>query len=219
MTFTVKFNRPEIKTAFEWQLAQEINVLNANGDVIAKAEIEIVTLNKHRDAAASLEMLAQHDTTDWELPFHIYFSKQNLNADLCKKLDVKPSTKAQQHILLEAISVKPEYRKQGAARFLLEQVASHYPKVQSINTFSMPMALFVDAENCLTPESTEYYQSLNIEEDGITADNLNQFFSKTGFIEIQLDQSELEEPLPFNIFIASVNSVLAGAGNNSTCAS
>ncbi len=112
MKLSIEFNKPEAITGHDWQLSQEVNVKNEAGDVIAKAEIELLTLNKHRDALATYKLLADEET-DWEIPLNIYFKKQNLTEDLCKELHVAASTKAQTHILVEAISVLPQYRRQG----------------------------------------------------------------------------------------------------------
>ena len=86
---TVTFNKPVIASDLDWQLSQEINVSTADGTVIAKAEIELITLNKHRDALASYELLDCEEGSDWEIPLNLYFTKQNLSADLCLLLFLK----------------------------------------------------------------------------------------------------------------------------------
>ena len=129
MNLTIEFKQPEIKSTFDWQLIQEINVKNDQSQVIAKAEIEIITLNKHRGADESYELLSQQGATDWEVPLNLFFKKQNVAADLLDKLQAKIDTKAKDHLLIEAISVLPAYRKQGVAKFLLTAIAQHYSKV------------------------------------------------------------------------------------------
>ena len=64
------------------------------------------------------------------MPLNLFFKKQNITADLVEKLQVKVDVKAKDHILIEALSVLPEYRKQGVAKFLLTEIAQHYSKVQ-----------------------------------------------------------------------------------------
>ncbi|WP_440873715.1 GNAT family N-acetyltransferase [Thalassotalea sp. PLHSN55] len=211
MNLSIDFLKPQIKSAFDWQLSQEINVLNEQNEIIAKAEIEIITLNKHRDATASLALLSDGDYCDWTIPLTLCFHKQNLTADLCELLEVKADTKAKSHILLEAISVMPQYRKQGIAKLLLTEIANKYPKVQSINLLSMPMHLFVEPEHCETPENQAYYQALGLSENSISADALIDCFNSLSFKSLAIDESELDEPLPYTIFIGSPNTVLATA--------
>ncbi|TWX63534.1 GNAT family N-acetyltransferase [Colwellia sp. C1TZA3] len=203
MNLTIEFNKPAIKSAFDWQLAQEINVKNDENQVIAKAEIEIITLNKHRGADESYELLSQHDATDWEVPLNLFFKKQNIAADLVEKLQVKVDAKAKDHILIEAISVLPAFRKQGVAKFLLKEIAEHYSKVQSISVLSMPMSLFVDAQDCETEENKAYYQAMNLAEDELNNKQLSAFFEHSGFTHLAIDDSALEAPLPFKVFMAS----------------
>ena len=45
MNLTIEFKTPVNSGSFDWQLTQEINVSNDNGDVVAKAEIELLTRN------------------------------------------------------------------------------------------------------------------------------------------------------------------------------
>jgi GNAT superfamily N-acetyltransferase len=208
MNLTIEFNKAAIKTTFDWQLTQEINVKNDENQVIAKAEIEIITLNKHRGADESYELLSQHESTDWEVPLNLFFKKQNIATDLVEKLQTKADAKAKDHILIEAISVLPAYRKQGVAKFLLKQIAQHYSKVQTIFTLSMPMNLFVDAQDCETAENTAYYQAMNLTEDALAPAQLSAFFEQSGFSHLAIDDSALAAPLPFNVFIASPKTIL-----------
>ena len=209
MNLTIEFNKPEIKTSFEWQLIQEVNVKNDDNQVIAKAEIEIITLNKHRGADESYELLSQQDATDWEVPLNLFFKKQNIAADLVEKFQAKVDAKAKDHILIEAISVLPAFRQQKVATFLLNEIAQHYNKVQSISLLSMPMNLFVDAQDCETEENKAYYQAMNLTDDALTQDQLRAFFEKSGFSHLAIDDSALEAPLPFNVFMASPNTITA----------
>jgi GNAT superfamily N-acetyltransferase len=208
MNLTIEFTKPEIKSAFDWQLVQEINVKNDDNHVIAKAEIEIITLNKHRGAEESYELLSQQDATDWEVPLNLFFKKQNVAADLVEKLQVKVDSKAKDHILIEAISVLPAFRNQGVAKFLLNEIAQHYSKVQSISALSMPMNLFVDAQDCETEENKAYYQAMNLTENALATEQLTAFFEQSGFKRLAIDDSALEEPLPFNVFMASPKTIL-----------
>ena len=128
MTFKVDFQKAQIKGEFDWQLSQVVNVTGENGEVVAKAEIEILTLNKHRGAKASCELLDGSEQTDWEIPLQLCFKKQNLTDELCAELAVKANDKAKSHILLEAISVKPAFRKKGLAKLLLTAIAEQYPR-------------------------------------------------------------------------------------------
>lgn len=207
MNLTIEFNKPEIKSAFDWQLAQEINVRNDDNQIIAKAEIEIITLNKHRGADESYELLSQQDATDWEVPLNLFFKKQNIAADLVEKFQVKLDTKAKDHILIEAISVLPAYRKQGVAKFLLQEIAQHYNKAQSISLLSMPMNLFLDAQDCETEENKAYYQAMNLTDDSLSNEQLVTFFEHSGFSYLAIDDSALEAPLPFKVFMASPKTI------------
>ncbi len=207
MNLTIEFTTAEVSSTCDWQYAQEVNVRNDDNQIIAKAELDIITLNKHRGAEESYELLAQAGATDWEVPLNVYFKKQNVAADLVEKLQVKTDTKAKSHILLEAISVLPEYRQQGVAKFLLKEIAQHYAKAQSISVLSMPMHLFVDAEDCELPQNKEYYQALNLTENDNNQDALTNFFTQSGFINVAIDDSALEEPLPFKVFIASPQTI------------
>lgn len=209
MNLSIVFKKPTIKGSYDWQLSQEINVSNDAGEVIAKAEIELITLNKHRDADKSFEMLDEQEATDWELPLGVYFKKQNLIAEYCEKLLVKPDTNAKTHIMIEAISVQPAYRKQGVAKYLLNEIALHYPKVQSLNVMSMAMNLFVDLEFCNGEENTQYYTKLALENEAIANEELKAFFTASGFMQVEIDESLLAEPLPFDLFIASPATIQA----------
>ena len=209
MNLSIDFKKPTIKGAFDWQLSQEINVSNEAGDVIAKAEIELITMNKHRDADKSYELLDEQEATDWEIPLGVYFKKQNLIAEYCEKLLVKPDTNAKTHIMIEAISVQSAYRKQGVAQYLLTEIAQHYAKAQSLNVMSMAMNLFVDLEYCNGEENTQYYKNLALENELIANDELKVFFTVSGFMQVEIDASLLAEPLPYDIFIASPASIQA----------
>lgn len=208
MNLSIEFNKPVISGRYDWQLAQEINVSNENGDVIAKAEIELVTLNKHRDAKATYQLLAD-EATDWEIPLNVYFKKQNLTDDLCTELSVAASTKAQTHILIEAISVLPQYRRQGVGKYLLQEIAKHYSKCQSLNILSLAMNNFVDADDCETEENHAYYSQLALANETIDRAELKPFFIANGFTAINIDEDELVEPLQFDILVASPVSILA----------
>ncbi|MEW6991480.1 GNAT family N-acetyltransferase [Colwelliaceae bacterium 6441] len=211
MSLQIKFNTPEIKSAFDWQLIQEINVLNTDNTIIAKAEIELITLNKHRDAQKSYALIdAENEPTDWELPLNLYFKGQNLTPPLCELLSIKADVKkAKTHILLEAISVLPQYKKQGIAKLLLKAIAEHYPKAQSITVLTMPLSLFVDAEACEVDESKAYYQQLDLGNDTTTREELSNFFTHCGFIEYKVDEALLNEPLSFDLFIATPEKLMA----------
>jgi GNAT superfamily N-acetyltransferase len=211
---TITFNKPVIASDLDWQLSQEINVATADGKVIAKAEIELITLNKHRDAVASYELLDCDEGTDWEIPLNLYFTKQNLSADLCGALLVQADIKAKTHIMLEALSVHPDYRKQGIARYLFTEIAKHHNKAQSISVMSMPMPLFLDsatmsAEQGLDADNISYYQSLKLADEKITADDLGHFFKAIGFNHFEIDPTLLAEPLGFDVYVTSPAKLLA----------
>jgi GNAT superfamily N-acetyltransferase len=205
MSLQIEFTKPEIKSTFDWQLIQEINVLNEDNVIVAKAEIELITLNKHRDALKSYTLIDDEDgSTDWELPLNVYFKGQNLTAKLCEQLSIKPDVKkSKTHILLEAISVLPSYKKQGVAKLLLQAIAEHYPKVQSLTVLTMPLRLFLDAEVCEVEASKVYYQQLALQNDKTTREELCEFFKHCGFIEYKVDESLLNEPLSFDFFITT----------------
>jgi len=208
MNLTIDFKKPEIAGAFDWQLCQEINVKNEQGDVIAKAEIELITINKHRDALGSYTLLAD-EHTDWEIPLNLYFKGQNLTKDLCDKLDITPDTKkAKTHILLEAISVLPQYRKQAVGQFLLKEIVKHHEKSQSITVLSMPMHQFVDPQECEEEGNKAYYQAADLQNKKVEAEALANFFTQTGFVEYKVEENLLAEPLPYQIFVASPKSIL-----------
>ncbi len=210
MNLTVEFKTPVQSSSFDWQLSQEINVSNDVGNVIAKAEIELLTLNKHRDAVASYQQLDNDDeNTDWEIPLNLYFKGANLSTELCDVLNITPNIKkAQTHIMLEAISVLPEYKKQGIAQYLLQEIANKYSKAQSLTVLSMPMHHFVDPEHCEEEHNKAYYQLLNLNEAQMTQAQLHAFFTKTGFIEYKVDPVLLAEPLKFEFFVATPQSIL-----------
>jgi len=210
MNLTIEFKTPVKTGSFDWQLSQEINVSNDKGDVVAKAEIELLTLNKHRDALTSYSQLDNDDeNTDWEIPLNLYFKGQNLSVELCESLQATANVKkAQTHIMLEALSVLPEYRNKGIAQYLLQEIAKKHEKVQSITVLSMPMHHFLDPEHCIEEHNTRYYQALNIKEKETTQVELHEFFSKVGFIEYKVDEALLAAPLQFEIFIASPQSIL-----------
>lgn len=208
MNLTIDFKKPEIAGAFDWQLCQEINVSNEQGNIIAKAEIELITINKHRDALGSYELLAD-ESTDWEIPLNLYFKGQNLNKYLCEQLTITPDTKkAKMHILLEAISVVPEYRRKAVGQYLLTEIAKHYTKAQSITVLSMPMHDFVDAEECEEESNKAYYQAVDLQNEKVDESELVNFFTKSGFVEFVVDENLLAEPLPYQILVASPQSIL-----------
>lgn len=208
MNLSIEFSKPEITSSFDWQLSQEINVTNDAGEVIAKADIELITLNKHRDSAKSYQLLESLGSTDWEIPLNLYFKGQNLAPELCEKFAIQADTKkAKTHIMLETISVLPAYRNKGIATFILAEIAKHHPKVQSITVFSMSMHTFVDAEACETEADRDYYQRLNLQDAQISSSQLHEFFIKSHFIEFSVDAELLAEPLPFEIFITTPNTL------------
>jgi GNAT superfamily N-acetyltransferase len=209
MDLSIDFKKPAIKSAYDWQLTQEINVTNQDGDLIAKAEIELVTLNKHRDAEKSYALIDEQEATDWEIPFGVYFKKNNLISDYCEKLQVKADTNAKTHIMIEALSVQAAYRKQGVGTFLLQRIAEHYPKAQSLNVMSMPINLFVDVEYCEGEENTQYYQNLDLQNEKTTNEDLDGFWTRSGFMPVQIDQTLLAEPLSYSIYLASPASIIS----------
>lgn len=210
MNLSIEFNQAEIKSSFDWQLVQEVNVKNEQGETIAKAEIELLTINKHRNALKSYQQLDSDEGTDWEIPLNLYFKGHNLTTDLCTKFAIKTEDKkATQHIMIEAISVLPDYRKQGVAKYLLQAIATQYNKAQSINVMSMPMQWFVDVEHCETEESKSYYQAMGLDNNIIEKDALKQFFTQMGFIDFQVDASLLAEPLQYDIFIGTPDRLLS----------
>jgi GNAT superfamily N-acetyltransferase len=208
MNLTIDFKKPEIASSFDWQLCQEINVSNEQGVIIAKAEIELITINKHRDALGSYVLLAD-ESTDWEIPLNLYFKGQNLTAYLCEQLSITPDTKkAKTHILLEAISVLPEYRQQAVGHYLLNEIAKHHAKAQSITVLSMPMHQFVDADECEDDDNKAYYHAADLQNKKLESDELANFFTKSGFVEFNVDENLLAEPLPYQLFVASPQSIL-----------
>jgi GNAT superfamily N-acetyltransferase len=209
MDLSIDLQNPVMKGAYDWQLTQEINVKNKEGNLIAKAEIELVTLNKHRDAEKSYSLIDEQEATDWEIPFGVYFKKHNLITEYCEKLAVKPDTNAKTHIMIEALSVQPTFRKQGVAAFLLQSIAEHYPKAQSLNVMSMPINLFVDIEYCEGEENTQYYKNLDLQNEKTTNEDLDGFWTKSGFIPVNIDESLLAEPLTYSIYLASPASIIA----------
>jgi len=209
MNLTIDFKKPEIASSFDWQLCQEINVSNEQGDIIAKAEIELITINKHRDALGSYALLAD-ESTDWEIPLNLFFKGQNLTKNLCDQLDITPETKkAKTHILLEAISVLPAFRKKGVAQYLLKEIAKHHAKTQSIIVLSMPMHNFVDANECEDEANKAYYQALDLQSNKLDSEELLNVFTHSGFVEFSVDESLLAEPLPYQILVASPQSIIA----------
>ena len=209
MDLSIDFKKPTVKSTLDWQLTQEINVKNKGGHIIAKAEIELVTLNKHRDAEKSYTLIDAQEVTDWEIPFGVYFKKNNLINDYCEQLKVKPDTNAKTHIMIEALSVQKNHRKQGVAAFLLQSIAEHYPKAQSLNVMSMPINLFVDIEHCEGEESTQYYTELDLLNEQTTNEDLDIFWTKSGFIPVHIDESLLAEPLSYSIYLASPASIIS----------
>ncbi|MCO4798443.1 MAG: GNAT family N-acetyltransferase [Colwelliaceae bacterium] len=205
MPLTIEFNKPEIKGSFDWQLIQQVNVLNEDKVLIAKAEIELITLNKHRDALKSYALIEGEDeSTDWELPLNLYFKGQNLSQNVCSSLNITADVKkAKTHIMIEAISVLPTYRNQGVAKFLLQELAKNYSKVQSITVLTMPLKLFVDAEECEEQADKDYYQQLELQTDTTERAQLRDFFNHNNFIEYKVDEALLNEPLSFDIFITT----------------
>jgi len=211
MNLSIEFTKAEIKSAFDWQLIQEVNVLNEQNEVIAKAEIELLTLNKHRDAAKSYNLLeAEDEATDWELPLNLYFKGQNLSPKVCEQLQIKADVKkAKTHLMIEAISVLPTVRKQGIAKFLLQEICKHYHKAQSITVCSMPMNLFVDADECEVQANKDFYQQLDLTNDNMTRAQLQEFFSRCDFIEYKVDEALLHEPLAFDLYISTPDKIMS----------
>ncbi|NMP32434.1 GNAT family N-acetyltransferase [Thalassotalea sp. M1531] len=204
---TFEFTTPEIKTEFEWQLSQEVNVFDGER-LVAKAEFEILVLNKNRGAKESYQKLEALGACDWELPLNLFFTKQNVKANLAETLSIKTDAKkSQQHIMLEAISVHEDYRNQGVAKAILTQIAKEYSKVQSIFTLAMPMSLFVDPDVCETEQDRAYYQRLNlVEGEGeceSEKDSIVSFFQHNHFNVLDIDESLLAEPLPFTLLVSS----------------
>lgn len=203
MNYSISFSTPAISTGFDWQLFQEAMVTDESGKMIAKAEFEILTLNKDRDAKKSYKMLDEQGATDWEVPLNIYFSKQNLTDALCEQLAVKSDKKSKQHLLLEAISVLPEHRGKGLAKTLIEAIAKEYGKAQSISVLSLPLHLFVDSDNCETEQDKVFYEALDLTNDSATREQTDGFFNHLGFFEISIDEDKLEQTLPYTVFVTS----------------
>ena len=210
MNYSVIFTKPEIKSAFDWQLIQEVNVVDDNNTVIAKAELELITLNKHRDALKSYALIeADDEATDWELPLNLYFKGQNVCADTCAALGINADVKkAKTHILIEAISVLPKYREQGVMKLLLSEIAKAHNKVQSITLLSLPMPLFINPEDSEEEVTKAYYQQLNLNEDNTTHESLKALFEHNGFIQYEVDESLLNAPLSFDLFVSTPSQLI-----------
>lgn len=201
----IVFNTPEIKAGYEWQLFQDVNVFEGE-HLVAKAELEIITLNKHRDAEKSYQALLELGATDWEIPLNLFFKNQNLTNELCEKLAVKPeSKKSAQHIIIEAISVTPEHQGKGIAKALLRSIAEEYVKAQSLWVLSMPLSSFLDAEECEIETDKTFYQSLDLANNKETKEDVSKFFVHHGFEQLTIDEALLAEPLPFDLLVTSPN--------------
>lgn len=210
MNLTTRINKPEITGSLDWQISQTIDLINDQDEVVAKAEIEIITLNKHRGAKQSYDLLAnENEATDWEIPLNLYFKWQNLATNVCESLNITPNIKkAQSHMLIEALSVLPEYRNKGVAKVLLKEIAKHHHKIQSITVLSLPMSLFVDVNEC-DDSSKEYYQQLELNNDKTTREDVTAFFNHLECLQFNVDESLLAEPLSFDIFISTPDKILA----------
>lgn len=207
MNLSIEFSKPIIDGGQEWLLTQEINVTDEQGDVIAKAEIQLLTMNKHRDAKATYALLEEF-YPDWEIPLNIYFKKHNLTDELCLELNVPTSSKAQTHIMIEAISVQPAYRGKGVGQYLLQEIAQKHKKAQSLTVLSMPLNSFIDVEDCEEAHNRLYYSQLDLANDTVTRDELKGFFNNNGFTTINIDEDNLIEPLAFDVLVASPISIL-----------
>ncbi|MGJ8692348.1 MAG: GNAT family N-acetyltransferase [Thalassotalea sp.] len=210
MNYSVIFNKPEVKSSFDWQLIQEVNVFDEKQKIVAKAEIELITLNKHREALKSYAIIEGDDeATDWELPLNLYFKGQNLSAELCESLAIIADVKnSKTHMLIEAFSVLPEYRKQGVAKFLLQSIAKEYNKVQSITVLSLPMPLFITPEDSEEEATKAYYQQLELASDETSLETLQAFFNHNGFIQYQVDETLLNAPLSFDLFVTTPSKLI-----------
>ncbi|REL29436.1 GNAT family N-acetyltransferase [Thalassotalea euphylliae] len=201
--YTFSLQSPEIKTNFEWQLYQELNVLDGD-QLIAKVELELLTINKHRNALQSCEALEELGATDWELPLNLFFKGHNVKADLSEQLSVKQeSKKATQHIMLEAISVLPAYQGKGVGKAILNYLANEYSKAQSIWLMAMPMHFFIDPEECELAEDKAYYQAMKLTEQTATSSEISAYFQKQGFQSLSIDENLLAELLPYKILVTS----------------
>ncbi|MFD2166826.1 hypothetical protein ACFSJY_11215 [Thalassotalea euphylliae] len=200
---TFSFSPLEIKTEFDWQLWQELNVFEGD-ELIAKAEFEVITLNKNRGAKETYEKLDDLGATDWELPLNLFFTKQNLNPTTSKLIEAKTNDKkAQQHIMLEALSVTPNRRRKGIARLMLQKIVEEHNKAQSLFTLAMPMSNFVDADACELESDKVFYQSLDLINDDTNQQQVVDFFSQVGFKALEVDESLLAEPLPYALLVSS----------------
>ncbi|REL26781.1 hypothetical protein DXX93_09475 [Thalassotalea euphylliae] len=201
--YTFSFQTAEIKTNFEWQLYQELNVYDGE-QLIAKVELELLTINKNRNAKQSYEALEQLGATDWELPLHLYFKGHNVNSELSEQLAVKQeSKKATQHIMIEAFSVLPSYQGNNLGNTILAQLAKEYPKAQSFWLMAMPMHYFIDPQACELEEDKDYYQAMDLTRDSASSQNIAGYFEKQGFIKLTIDEALLAEPLPYELLVAS----------------
>jgi len=70
------------------------------------------------------------------------------------------------------------------------------------------MDLFVDADECEDDDNKAYYHAADIQNKKLNSDELASFFTKSGFVEFNVDESLLTEPLPYQLFIASPQSIL-----------
>ena len=70
------------------------------------------------------------------------------------------------------------------------------------------MSLFVDAQDCESEENKTYYQAMNLAADNLNPEQLSAFFEKSGFNYLAIDDSALEAPLPFKVFIASPKTII-----------
>lgn len=202
MTLRFEFEQAEIKSQLDWQLCQDINVFD--GDMlVAKAEVEIITINKHRDAIKSYQALLALGATDWELPLNLYFKNQNLNAELCAQFAVKPEgKKACQHLLIEAISVHPDYQNKGIAKQLLAKLGETYSKAQSVWLIAMPISTFIDADECDEESDSTFYSAvISAESNEATSESVAQVFERLGFEKQTISPELLAEPLPYELLV------------------
>jgi GNAT superfamily N-acetyltransferase len=101
------------------------------GELIGRLVLETIGLTENRPAWKAFSAIDRFCQSDWEIPLEC-FDEHHITAQLWGALNIIPKGRSSQQVMINEVSILPEYRNKGLARALVKHVALLYPKSQAI---------------------------------------------------------------------------------------
>lgn len=132
--FKFKISKPtktDIPSTSKWLKKQSIEVYDGE-KIIAAIHVEVMLLTKKRCSITAFDIIDGWCQTEWETPF-LHMAENQIGDHLLYYFSIPYKSMASvRHVLINQITVHPDYRRLGIASKLVGMVASIYKKAQSV---------------------------------------------------------------------------------------